>query len=277
MRPAVMPWGYVAVLGSVLAMAAISARRVFGVGAAGGAAARQELAGYYAHCTALDKCVGDLLATLKDTGLDEHTLVVFTADHGEMMGAHAIAPRLKQWPYDEAVNVPFLLRDPRSAARIVTTPLNTPDILPTLLGLAGVAVPPSVEGEDLSAVVSGSGPGPDRAALFMSVSPFIPQLVEYRGIRTNCHTYVRNLTGPWLLFDNQADPFQQHNLAGEAERAGLQQQLDARLDAALKQAGDTFRPRQYYLDKWGYAVAPHDSISYAPGAKVHSPRPQTPP
>jgi len=247
------------------------------VPAASAAAARKELVGYYAHCTALDKCVGDLLATLKDTGLDKRTLVVFTADHGEMMGAHSISPGMKQWPYDEAVNVPFLLHDPRATPRVVTTPLNTPDILPTLLGLAGVAVPRSVEGEDLSAVVSGSGSGPDRAALFMSVSPFISKLVEYRGIRTNHHTYVRNLAGPWLLFDNQADPLQQHNLTDSPEHDGLRRELDARLDAALKQAGDTFRPRQYYLDKWGYTVAPHDSISYAPNAKVQSPRPQTPP
>ena len=111
----------------------------------------------------------------------------------------------------------------------------------------------------------------------MSVSPFIPKLIEYRGIRTNRYTYVRNLAGPWLLFDNQADPFQQHNLTDEPEHAALRQKLDARLDAALKQAGDTFRPRQYYLDKWGYAVGPHDSISYAPDAKVFSPRPQTVP
>ena len=244
------------------------------VPAASAAAARNELVGYYAHCSALDQCVGDLLDTLRQTGLAEHTLVVFTADHGEMMGAHDISPRMKQWPYDEAVNVPFLLRDPRSPARVVTTPLSTPDILPTLLGLAGVAIPKSVEGDDLSALVSGSGPAPDRAVLMMSVSPFIPQLVEYRGIRTARHTYVRNLAGPWLLFDNQADPFQMHNLTDDPARAGLRRELDERLATELKKAGDPFRPRQYYLDKWGYSVEAQDSISYAPNAKVQSPRPQ---
>ena len=103
----------------------LAARRVHFSNAA---AARNELVGYYAHCTALDQCVGDLLVTLKETGLAENTLVVFTSDHGEMLGAHAIPPRMKQWPYDEAVHVPFLLYDPRAAAHLVTTPLNTPDI-----------------------------------------------------------------------------------------------------------------------------------------------------
>ena len=154
---------------------------------------------------------------------------------------------------------------PRSLAPFVTT------------GLAGVALPQTLEGDDLSALVTGSGPGPDRAALFMSVSPFIPKLQEYRGIRTKRHSFVRNLAGAWLLFDNQADPYQMHNLAEDPASAESRRDLDAMLDVALKRAGDEFRPRQFYLDRWGYSVAPQDSISYAPNAKVQSPRLQTQP
>ncbi|MCX6878914.1 MAG: sulfatase [Verrucomicrobia bacterium] len=247
------------------------------VPAASAAAVRQELAGYYAHCSALDQCIGELLATLKETGLADHTIVVFTSDHGEMMGAHGISPQMKQWPYDEAVLVPFLLHDPRTPARTVNTPLGTPDILPTLLGLAGVAVPPTVEGEDLSAWVTSGGPGPERAVLTMSVSPFIPRLEEYRGIRTSRHSYVRNLAGAWLLFDNASDPYQLHNLAEVPAHAGLRQELDTRLQAELKKIGDEFQPRQFYLDRWGYSVARQGSISYAPNAKVQSPRPHATP
>jgi arylsulfatase A-like enzyme len=242
------------------------------VPAAGGAAARKELVGYYAHCTALDKCIGDLLATLQDTGLAGRTIVVFTSDHGEMMGAHAISPRTKQWPYDEAVRIPFLLRLPQVAPRVVTTPLNTPDILPTLLGLAGVPVPAPVEGGDLSALVTTGGPGSDRAALMMCVSPFISNLIEYRGIRTERYTYVRNLAGPWLMFDNQSDPQQLHNLTDDPASATLRKNLDARLQAELKKTGDEFRPGRFYLDKWGYTVEPHGSIPYGPDAKMQSPR-----
>jgi arylsulfatase A-like enzyme len=236
--------------------------------------ARRELVGYYAHCTALDKCIGDVLATLQQTGLADRTIVVFTSDHGEMMGAHNIKPILKQWPYDESAHIPFLLRRPRTRARVVTTPINVTDVLPTLLGLAGVPIPKTIEGEDLSALVTAKGSGPDRAALLMNVSPFIPQLDEYRGIRTSRYTYVRNLAGPWMLFDNQSDPYQMRNLAGDPAHADLQKQLDARLQAELKKIGDDFKPRKYYLDKWGYEIAPHGSISYQPNAKVQSPRKQ---
>ena len=54
---------------------------------AGRANAQKTLAGYYAHCTALDECVGELCRTLQETGLDENTLLVFTADHGDMLGS----------------------------------------------------------------------------------------------------------------------------------------------------------------------------------------------
>ena len=96
-----------------------------------------------------------------------------------------------------------------------------------------------------------------------------------RGIRTSRQTYVRKPDGPWLMFDNQADPYQTNNLMEDPASGGLRRELDAQLLAALKRIGDEFRPRQYYLDKWGYDVGPHGSISYAPGAKVVSPRPQS--
>ncbi len=201
------------------------------------AGARKELEGYFGHCTALDKCVGDLLATLEQTGLAGRTIVVFTADHGEMMGAHDVAPLQKQWPYDEAAHVPFLLRRPRTPASTVATPLTTTDILPTLLTLTEMPIPKSVEGEDLSAVLTGEGGEPDRAALFMNVSPFTPGLGEYRAIRTIRHTYVRSLAGPWLLFDNRDDPLQMHNLAADPARAALTQELDHGLQAELKKIG----------------------------------------
>ena len=53
---------------------------------------RQEIQGYYAHCTAVDRCVGEVMATLASAGLAENTILVFTADHGEMMGRTAASP-----------------------------------------------------------------------------------------------------------------------------------------------------------------------------------------
>ncbi len=238
---------------------------------------RQEAQGYYAHCTALDKCVGDLLGTLKQTGLETNTMVVFTSDHGEMLGAHGCPPTMKQVAWNESAHVPFLLRYPalrQAQGRVIATPLTTPDILPTLLGLAGVAIPKSVEGEDLSALVRNAGPAEDRAALYMGVAPFGQSefLREYRAIRTSRYTYVRGLEGPRLLFDDDQDPYQLDNLAAKPECRALQTELEARLQAALKRIGDDFRPGSAYLEEWGYNVAPHGSVPYGPNAQTQTPQ-----
>lgn len=228
--------------------------------------ARKEAQGYYAHCTALDGCIADLYKTLEETGVAEDTIFVFTADHGEMLGSQGQSPRRKQRPWDESIRIPFLLRYPAVSGdqgRTVKTPINTPDILPTLLSLAGIEIPETVEGEDLSRLVHNKNTKEDRAALFMSVSPFDwPVREGFRGIRTARYSYVRNSDGPWLLYDNQVDPYQMKNLIGVAEHAALQRRLEGMLQSSLEQTGDAFRPKQHYLEKWGYTVNEGGNIPY---------------
>ncbi len=230
---------------------------------------RKNLAGYYAHCAALDDAMGELLATLRETGLAENTLFVFTADHGDMLGSQGLMK--KQKPYEESARVPMLLRWPAGLgqeARTLAAPMNTEDVMPTLLGLARVAIPPSVEGLDYSAHLRGGSDPSDGAALLTCVQPFGEFNLtnggrEYRGLRTARHTYVRDLKGPWLLFDNETDPAQQHNLIGDPAAAELQATLDAQLTRRLKANGDEFLPGRAYVEKWGYKVDATGTVPYA--------------
>lgn len=228
--------------------------------------ARKEAQGYYAHCTALDGCVGNIYKTLEETGTAEDTIFVFTSDHGEMLGSQGQPPRHKQRPWDESIRVPFLLRYPAVSGhkgRSVKAPINSPDILPTLLTLAGIEVPGTVEGENLSRFILNKKLDEDRAALFMNVSPFdSPDRQAFRGIRTSQYTYVRNPDGPWLLYDNQVDPYQMKNLVGVAEHAGLQKKLEDKLKSKLQQTGDKFHPKQHYLKEWDYEVDRRGAIPY---------------
>ena len=238
---------------------------------------RLEAQGYYAHISALDECIGALAHTLAETGIKEDTILVFTADHGEMLGSHGILPTTKQALWDESAHTPFLLRYPRAQGdhgRVVTTPLTTPDIMPTLLKLAEVKCPRTVEGRDLSEVVRRGHEIPSHVALYMAVSPFAGKQFdkEYRAIRTARYTYVRDLHGPWLLFDDENDLFQMHNLIGQSQNAALGRKMERRLQAALEAIHDDFHPRAFYLEKFGYELAPHGSVSYAPGASVQSPK-----
>jgi arylsulfatase A-like enzyme len=229
---------------------------------------RANLSGYYAHIAALDRCVGDLMKTLDDLGLADDTIVVFTSDHGDMHGSQG--QFAKEHPWDESILVPFLLRYPAGLGRrrqTISMPIDTPDIMPTLLGLAGVTVPATVQGTDLSPVLRSERAADDNAALIMCVSPFGVWSrdvggKEYRGLRSGRYTYVRDLSGPWLLYDNQADPYQSKNLVGQPAYAELQGDLDVQLSVKLAAIADPFLPGDWYIKKWGYPVDASGTVPY---------------
>ncbi len=237
---------------------------------------RKEAQGYYAHCTALDRCVGELRETLKETGVSENTIFVFTSDHGEMLGSQGQQPREKQRPWDESIRVPFLLCYPKVSGRegrMVKAPINTPDILPTLLSLSGIAIPGSIEGDNLSRLITNDKTDEDRAALVMCVYPFAGYHggKEFRGIRTARYTYVRSTDGPWLLYDNKNDPYQMTNLVGVAAHAELQKELEGKLQAKLGETKDEFLIGEEYLKEWGYTVNKSGHIPFQKNHKVQSP------
>jgi len=229
-------------------------------------APREELAGYYAHITALDGNIGRLLAALERTGLAGRTIVVFTSDHGDMLGSQG--ERKKQRPWDESIMVPFVVRWPGRTApgRRADTLLGAPDVMPTLLGLMGAPIPSSVEGEDLShAVLGREGPEP-AAALILNPAPFSEAfhagLPEWRGVRTKRWTYVRTLEGPWLLYDNGQDPYQLRNLADDGGARAARQRLEKHLERLLDRTGDAFLPAGELLRRHGYEVGEDGAIPY---------------
>jgi arylsulfatase A-like enzyme len=232
--------------------------------------ARKALAGYYAHIAALDDCVGKIVRTLKELGLENNTILVFTSDHGDML--YSQGERKKQRPWDESIMVPFLVRYPAAhgrAGRTIDTPINTPDIMPTLLALSGVEIPDTVEGRDFSDIIKGTKEPNDNAALITCPSPFGQWKRkkhggrEYRGVRTRRYTYVRDLNGPWLLYDNKQDPYQLNNLCNKPEHNKLQKELEGLLSQKLKQTNDEFLAGPKYIKKWGYVVDKSGTVPYS--------------
>ena len=214
-----------------------------------------DLRGYYSHVRVLDDCVARLKDAVRQSGTADDTIFVFTSDHGDMLQSQGLLR--KQVPWDESIRVPFLIRYPSRLGRRrrdLDTPIDAPDIMPTLLGLARVKVPDSVQGRDYSGIVTGSAKeSPDAAALLNLPASFSVirrfGMAEYRGLRTLRHTYVRSIHGPWLLYDNQADPYQKQNLVGNSRYRDLQAGLERTLDKKLKAAGDEFLPGARYVER----------------------------
>lgn len=203
---------------------------------------REEVAAYYAAISAIDEQVGRILQTLKDTGLDENTIILFTSDHGDMLGSHGL--RRKRKPYEESANVPGIIRWPGKvpAGKVVDTLFSHVDMPVTLLSLAGMKAPKNMQGTDLSHVALGhTTKGPD--AIFQQIFvPYHPDEIvkPWRGIITERYTYSRYEDGPWLLFDNKEDPWQMHNLATDPKAADLAKKLDQKLTTLMKKHGDSW-------------------------------------
>ncbi len=216
---------------------------------------------YYAMTANLDWNIGRVLDAVDKAGLAEDTLIVFSSDHGEMFGGHG---RMKKNIfYEEAARIPFLMRwkGRIPAGGVSDVCLNTPDIMPTLLGLAGLGsrIPESVEGMDLSRAAQGnSGPEPEAAFLMNTGACAVwEDGHEWRALRDNRFTYAvfrgegpKNLPRKEVLFDHGADPYQMKNLANSpAHRERLQKYRDM-LKAKMARLNDTFCASSWYRDHW---------------------------
>ncbi len=210
---------------------------------------------YYAMTVNVDDNIGRFMRFLDESGLAENTIVVFTADHGEMLASHNRFNKMV--PYEEAVNVPLIIRWPgRTPAGLRTDCLHTPvDHMPTMLSLAGIPVPDTCDGMDLSAVALGRrGPQRESALMMNYVShwDFFDSGTlwpEWRAVRNKSHTYVK-----WLkdnkeeLYDNLADPYQMRNLAENQTDLATLKRLRERLNDLLREAHDDFLPGTAYAD-----------------------------
>ncbi|HTM47349.1 MAG TPA: sulfatase-like hydrolase/transferase [Bryobacteraceae bacterium] len=232
----------------------------------------QSLADFYSQLAAIDGEMGRLLGSLDTAGIAGDTIVLFSADHGDMLSSHG--KKDKQIWYDEAVNIPFLLRYP-GRIRAGTKPrtmVNVVDVMPTLLSLAGVAIPKSAEGKDLSPVLEGIESAGQDASLIANYMPFARQAFQYpewRGVRTATHTYVETRKGPAELYDNRRDPYQMKNVVGAPEHSRQQSQLAGRLEQMLKQTADRFEPRENYWKRYHLDIGDSGEVKYTSRAPKH--------
>lgn len=227
---------------------------------------KKDLAGYYAHCTALDDMVGEILQTLDEQGIADNTIILFTSDHGDLLGSHRAYK--KQQAYEESIRIPMLIRAPQMQAGEYRALVNSYDIMPTLLSLSGISIPETVEGTNYAGFLKGAAPLPDTAAVLSCVQPFGQwnrfdhNGREYRGLRTLHYTYTRDLEGPWQLFDNEKDPYQMNNLVDDPDAQALVRKMDALLQQKLEAQGDEFLPGMEYIARWGYEVDARQTVPY---------------
>lgn len=176
---------------------------------------RQYLHAYYRLCERADALVGELLEHLETSGDAENTLIVFSADHGDQMGAHGWS---QKWVlYEESINVPLIVVEPghdqpgQVRSELVNTGL---DLLPTLAAAAGIQPPPDRTGQSLLAKDQDT---PWRSHVFTETMWTVPGLQNMTGrsVRDGNYKYTCYAWGQYReqLVDLHTDPGELQNLA----------------------------------------------------------------
>ncbi|MFN4181938.1 MAG: sulfatase [bacterium] len=199
--------------------------------------------GYYSTISHLDNHLGRLFQKMKEFGMEENTVIIFSSDNGFMMGSHQ--RRGKAIWYEESVRVPWIIKwkGKIPAGSIISAPVSSVDFLPTVLEIAGIPVPLEYEGKSILHAL-GVTPGPVREIVYSEVRGNIKQTPGQRGfygallwqmVRTQEFKYVRLSNGAEILYDLRKDPKEMTNVAGEKEYAGVMEQMRSRYQEWLQQ------------------------------------------
>lgn len=193
---------------------------------------------YLRHIAGVDECIGRVLTTLDELKLTEDTVVVYTSDNGYYLGEHNSGD--KRSLYEESVRVPMLVRYPRlfGKGRVVDDMVLNIDIAPTFLDIAGVPVPPTMQGASWKAIAAGRHPANWRQSFFAEYYKELGEVPTQYAVRTTTHKLVKYPGHPeWTeLFDLTADPYEIKNLATDALLLG---KLEAEAARMIKEVNYT--------------------------------------
>jgi arylsulfatase A-like enzyme len=201
---------------------------------------RDYISAYYALVEEIDDHVGGVLATLKELGLAQNTIVVYTADHGDFCGAHGMIEKCAAGHnvYEDTLRVPLIVHWPAEIApRLYDGLVELVDLYPTLLNLCGLSAPECawpLQGRSLAGVLAGGASAVERPYIVSEnwtqatvltpkyklgawIDPGPGYAVDFRG------------RFPDLLFDRQDDPLETQNLIGQPRVAGAERTLRGHL------------------------------------------------
>jgi arylsulfatase A-like enzyme len=187
---------------------------------------------YWGNCSLVDTYAGRILRRLEELGLAEETVVVYTSDHGDMMGEHHLLQ--KGLPFEASARVPLLIHVPGMSSRRVATPVSLVQLVPTLLDLVGRPLPSHLQGTSLRPLLEDGDEAPDQTEVVVEWNgPFRVQhldelrargylqgvgpgdlrltAVQSRTIRCGRWKLTVHASGEHELYDLQSDPAELHN------------------------------------------------------------------
>lgn len=186
---------------------------------------------YMRSSLSLDESVGRVMKALDDAGVADDTIVVYTSDHGHMLGEHGLAA--KHLAYEESVRVPMIVRYPRMVkpGSVRGDLVANIDVAPTLLDLAGAPIPEDIAGHSMRPLLEAGNESVDHWA---DDYAFLHETCV--AVRTHQHKIIhyRNVN-EWELYDLEKDPYEITNRYGNATYASVQKDMENRLEKHLRE------------------------------------------
>ncbi|BFT74799.1 sulfatase-like hydrolase/transferase [Paenibacillus sp. P36] len=188
---------------------------------------RQHLAEYYSMITHMDEQIGRIVQALEQTNRREHTIIVYTADHGIALGQHGLLG--KQNLYDHSIHIPLIMQGPGLPKGALAGGLSCQmDIFPTLCELTGTSLPQTVEGKSMVRMITGEDTESRKTvfAVYKNVQRMVSD-GRWKLIR-----YFRSGevgTNRTQLFDLYNDPWETRDLAEDAANQEQLQRLENEL------------------------------------------------
>jgi arylsulfatase A-like enzyme len=202
----------------------------------------QRIRAYYlALVSHVDDCAGRILATLKDSGLDRETIVIFTSDHGEFLGDHGRIQ--KGMPgFDCITRVPFVISFPPEikSGVIEDTFAEAVDVVPTILDYCGIQVPRAVQGRSLRPLLGGGQQHHRENAFTDFFEPFGQRSCTVRTINHMYHCYS---DGRELLFDLEKDPHELMNVSNDPAYSAAVSEMRKIMILRMQRSGFNQKPR----------------------------------
>ncbi len=187
---------------------------------------------YYGSTTWVDDTVGKLLENIEKAGLEEDTIVIFTSDHGDILGSHGRWQKARI--YQECSRIPFVWRVPGTMkGNVVNKQVGSlVDIMPTLLDLVGIEIPEHVQGQNLASIIKG------KSETLQQNHTFIESTIHGIAIRTPRYVFGKRLSSNnrdlnnerTLFFDLEEDPFELQNLADSTQHKNIHNELEKLLE-----------------------------------------------
>ncbi len=212
--------------------------RYWGLSKGGWRRWREIVARYWGYITMIDDMVGTLLAELESLGCADNTLVVFSTDHGDMMGAHRLIEK-GPFTYEQCYRLPMVAAHPGCEApgSVCDDFVYLQDLYPTFLEIAGRPLPQEPDTLSILDQVKGRPASTGRDSVY---AQFFGQLFRYeqRMVRTRTHKLTYNHSDIAELYDLVNDPWEMHNLIDLPGVKGMQDELLQRIRETMVTLGD---------------------------------------